>query len=105
MALDFTGKDDSNAHDPNIDASLTLNPPQGLSSSAVYESPSSAAGLMNLDSSQVLPENSSFTSLTGDPSAQPDQPQQSTQLYTPAKLFQATGDVRNLTRSDTSPSG
>lgn len=107
MALDFTGKDDGNVHDPNIDTTLSLNPPQGLSSSAdpVYESPSGTGGLMNIDSSQVLPENSSFTSLTRDPATQQDQPQQSTQLYTPAKLFQATGDVRNLTRSDTAPSG
>ena len=112
MALDFTGKGDSNPHDPNIDTFLTLNPPSagGLSSATVYESPSGQGqGIMNIDSTQVMPENSSFTSLAQqeDASAQDQtlQQQQSNRLYTPAKLFQATGDVSNLARSDTSPSG
>jgi len=110
MALDFTDKDDGNSHDPNIDTSLTLNPPAGLSSSAaaVYDAPSSLT-LMKMDTNEVLPENSSFTSLPQEPAEQDQSlqppPSISTQLYTPAKLFQATGDVRNLARSDTSPSG
>ena len=106
MALDFTDKDEGNSHDPNIDTSLTLNPPAGLSSSAVYDAPSSLT-LMKMDTNEVLPENSSFTSLPQEPAEQDQslQPPPSGQLYTPAKLFQATGDVRNLARSDTSPSG
>lgn len=102
MALNFNAKDEVDA---NIDSSLTLNPPAGVSSSTAYESPSDS-GLMKLDANQIMPD-SSFTSLAQDPSVQDQAIQlpQSSSLYTPAKLFQATGDVRNLTRSDVAPSG
>ena len=105
MALNFNSKDDVDAHDPNIDTSLTLNPPTGVSSSNVYES-TSGPELMKLEANQIMPD-SSFTSLEQDPSVQDQvaQLQQSAPLYTPAKLFQATGDVRNLARSDVAPSG
>jgi hypothetical protein len=105
MALNFNIKDDVDAHDPNIDTSLTLNPPAEVSSSTAYESPS-GSGLLNLEANQIMPD-SSFTSLAQDNAVQDQasQLQQSSPLYTPAKLFQATGDVRSLARSDTSPSG
>jgi hypothetical protein len=103
MSLDFNSKSDGQAHDPNIDASLSLNPPPSIPSPLPYDSPAHAA----LESNQI---NDQFI-LSPDPSTQDqqqlqEQPQQQVQqAYTPAKLFQATGDVRNLARSNTSPSG
>ena len=48
----------------------------------------------------------SFNLLTqGSATDQQQQQQPQQQPYTAAKLFQATGDVRNLARSDSSPSG
>ena len=86
---------DAGQNDPNIDSSLTLNPPS-------LGSPAYAAQDL-----QVIeqPSEQSFLAQE-DPSAQTQQAEQALQQqYTPAKLFQATGDVRNLSRSDASPSG
>jgi len=101
MAIDFNENDNSNAHhDPNIDSSLTLATPPG---------PHAASG-------EVVPDDS-FTLLSQEAAAAAvalaqSQLQQQTDssaiinpTYTPAKLFQATGDVRNLARSNSSPSG
>ena len=117
MSLDFHDKDDGAVqHDPNIDSSLTLNPPASLASPISYPSPVASTNLPNLESSSVI-SDPSFTILAQSTStdlSQPDSGQQSQrpvqaqtqgQRYTPAKLFQATGDVRNLARSETSPSG
>jgi hypothetical protein len=108
MALDFSDKDGSDAHDPNIDASLSLNPPTGLASPTSFES-AAAPALNTLENNQVMTDES-FGILSEDPSVvlsqeQPAQHHQPIQSYTPAKLFQATGDVRNLARSESSPSG
>jgi hypothetical protein len=99
MSLDFNDKDTAEPHDPNIDASLSLNPPVNLASP--YESPAAP----NLDPNQSITDQS-FNLLTqGSATDQQQQQQQPQQPYTAAKLFQATGDVRNLARSDSSPSG
>jgi hypothetical protein len=106
MALDFSDKDGPNTHDPNIDASLSLNPPTGLASPSSFDTTAPPA-LTNLENSQGMTDQS-FGILTEDPSASlpQEQPlQQPLQSYTPAKLFQATGDVRNLARSQSTPSG
>jgi hypothetical protein len=88
MALDF-----KNSDNPNIDSSLTMDPP------AEYNSP--PAILPNLDATQAITE--SFEMLPEPADAPQEQP--APLIYTPAKLFQATGDVRNLARSASSPSG
>jgi hypothetical protein len=115
MGLDFQDEVNTAPQDPNIDSSLTLNPPTGLTSPIHYQVPH-ASTLPNIESTPVIP-GSSFTILTqssptelpqSDPSHQrpaQTQAQAHGQRYTPAKLFQATGDVRNLSRSVTSPSG
>src|ERR1700737_2114550 len=93
MALDFKNSGDN--HDPNIDSTLTINPP------AEYNSP--PAILPNLDATQAIAE--SFDMIPESETSTSQLPLQSTQPYPPAKLFQATGDVRNLARSSSSPSG
>ena len=103
MSLDFNSKNDGQPHDPNIDASLSLNPPPSIPSPLQYDSPAHTA----LESNQI---NDQYI-LSPDPPTQDQQQlqqqpqQQAQQVYTPAKLFQATGDVRNLARSNTFPSG
>jgi len=88
---------DAGPHDPNIDSSLTLNSPTGVASPAYTVS----QDLQLIEQ----PPNQSFLEQE-DTSARTEQVEQSTQQqYTPARLFQATGDVRSLSRSDTSPSG
>ena len=113
MSLHFNDKDSTQTHDPNIDSSLTLNPPTSLASPLQYDSPAAP----NLEPNQAITDQS-FNILSQDsatlaadggqlqpqPQQQPQQ-QHLVQLYTPAKLFQATGDIRNLARSDTSSSG
>jgi hypothetical protein len=91
MALEF--KNSANS-DPNIDSSLIVNPPEE------YNSPPSI--LPNLDAAQAISE--SFD-IIPDTTVSLQDAQPPIQLYTPAKLFQATGDVRNLARSASSPSG
>jgi hypothetical protein len=88
---------DAGPHDPNIDSSLTLNPPTSLASPAYTVS-------QDLQVIEQPPERSFHAQ--EEASAPTQQVEQSApQQYTPAKLFQATGDVRNLSRSDTAPSG
>ena len=89
---------DAGPHDPNIDSSLTLNSPTGVASPADTVS-------QNLQVIEQPPDQSFLEQ--EDTSAQlTHQVEQSTQQqYTPARLFQATGDVRSLSRSDISPSG
>jgi hypothetical protein len=99
--------------DPNIDSSLTLNPPASLASPIAYQSPVSSAALetttAGADPSFAILVQSSSTDLSQPFAAQqsqrPAEAQPGGQRYTPAKLFQATGDVRNLARSDSCPSG
>lgn len=104
MALDFNDKDIHNGHDPNIDSTLSLNPP-----TSPYDSP--APVLPSLETNQIMTDDS-FALLSQEAAAALAQSQQSlaqvnpsSHMYTPAKLFQATGDVRNLARSESSPSG
>lgn len=107
MSLNFNDKDDNEHHDSNIDSSLTLNPPTNLTSSIQYDS-SAATGLPSLETSQGITDPS-FGILTQDSSSQDvsveQQQQPQSVSYPPAKLFQATGDVRNLGRLTSSPSG
>jgi hypothetical protein len=89
---------DAGPHDPNIDSSLTLNLPPGLASPTYTVS-------QDLQAIEQPPDQS-FLPQEGTPVQTTQQVEQVIQQqYTPAKLFQATGDVRNLSRSDTSPSG
>lgn len=89
---------DAAQNDPNIDSSLTLDPPATLSSPTAY------TVSQDLQVIEQPPEHSFLAQ--EDASTQPQQAEPPTQQqYTPAKLFQATGDVRNLSRSDSSPSG
>ena len=88
---------ESGPDDPNIDSSLTLDPPASLSSPQYTVS-------QDLQVIEQPPEHSFLAQGTSATEIQQaEQPTQ--QQYTPAKLFQATGDVRNLSRSDSSPSG
>jgi len=106
MSLDFNDKDNTEAHDPNIDSSLSLNPPASLTSPLPYDSPNHPV-LSPLESNQLindlLTQESSSSSKSTSQTKTPQLPPQ--QSYAPAKLFQATGDVRNLARSTNSPSG
>jgi hypothetical protein len=108
MSLGFSDKEIPDTQDSNIDSSLTLNPPADLGSPQPSYSPPSLPGFEPAQGSTA----SSFSILSQDhatalPQEQSSQQeaQQPPQGYTPAKLFQATGDVRNLGRSTTSSSG
>jgi hypothetical protein len=103
MSLDFNGKNGIQPHDPNIDTSLSLNPPTSLASPLQYDPPPSPSLEANQVTDQTYDLSHDPSSLSQDPQQHQPQPPQHT--YTPAKLFQATGDVRNLARSNTSPSG
>jgi len=102
MAIDFNDKDAHNNHDPNIDSSLTLNAP-----ASPYAAP--GPGLQTIETNPVMTDDS-FAMLSQEAAAALAQAQSlqvnpPSHAYTPAKLFQATGDVRNLARSESSPSG
>jgi hypothetical protein len=101
--------DTNSPADANIDSSLSLNPPTHLpsfdnaTSSATAldaETASPAEGTATDPSVPAFVVLSTAQDMPSTPSAQAQ-----TQSYTPAKLFQATGDVRNLARSPHSPSG
>jgi hypothetical protein len=95
MAIDFNETDaQSPNEDSNIDSSLTMNTPglEHLKSSSGVISDDSFA-LLSQEAAAALAQTQSLEQVPASPS------------YTPAKLFQATGDVRNLARSESSPSG
>jgi hypothetical protein len=104
MSLAFDEKVDSRSHNPNIDSSLTINPPPGMPTSLTYDS-SAAPVLPNLEASQVADSFLNQDPSSSIPADQLQTAQAGPQNYTPAKLFQATGDVRSLARSQDTPSG
>jgi hypothetical protein len=95
--------------DANIDSSLSLNPPAALPS---FDNSTSSAAALDPETvspaavTATDPSASAFIVLSTaqDTPSSPSSPTQP-QSYSPAKLFQATGDVRNLARSPHSPSG
>jgi len=114
MSLAFPDKDMvASSADANIDSSLTLNPPPDLPSPLPFDPATSSATALDPATGPDPPAAAAaaaaaaFIVLNTGTQDTPTVPQTGPQshTYTPAKLFQATGDVRNLVRNPTSPSG
>src|ERR1700721_972582 len=97
----------TNAEDANIDSTLSLNPPPHNITDPIIGSdppPSSSSSSFPI----VLSQETVAAALAQNELLQQQQQQQQQQpapTYAPAKLFQATGDVRNLERSNSVSSG
>ena len=100
--MDFRGNDERSL-DSNIDSSLSLNPP--TVSPVLDHHLETNPGAISEKSLVFLKEAAAAFSQTSSVPSPSDTSPAVSPSYTPARLFQATGDVRHLARSEASLSG
>lgn len=102
ITMDFRGNDERSL-DSNIDSSLSVNPP--TVSPVLDHHLGTNPGAISEESLAFLKEAAAAFSQTSSVPSPSDTSPAASPSYTPARLFQATGDVRHLARSEASLSG